>query len=620
MKGGWIGNVLSVDLTKQTVTRENLDPEMAKKYVGGIGLGIKIVYDEVQPGMDAFDEATPLVFVTGPMTGTSAISSGAYGIVTKSPLVPTMMTQGTANGFFGLRLKQAGFDVVIIRGKSEKPVYLWINDGEAELRDASEVWGLNVGETEARLKEKVDQKSASVSCIGIAGENMVRYAAVCSDFGHIVASGGIGAVMGSKKLKAVVAYGTQKVPIYDEQKLKEVCDEWRTRIKESEVAMGLKAYGTGGSLGMLHNIGDVPTKNFTTNLNEEIDNLTGFFIRENFQTKVKPCYKCPINHVHCIQFTEGPYEGLEVEEPEYEGICATGTNIGVGDAASMLYLHHLVDNYGMDIKTLTYIISLCMECYEKGLLSKEQLDGLDLTWGNVEAVEKLLGKISRREGIGNVLAENIKTIAEYIGGDAPNMAVHIRGAGIHLHDIRSLWGFGLSHVISNFPSTMDGVGADLGPDPEFGYHGIQDPLSSEGHAEAQKICDNKDYFGDCGILCSYNVGRTEVPTELVIRGLNAITGEDYTTDEIWKSMYAIRNLARAFNVRHGLTPEDDWPSERILMTPVDGPIEGISWRPYLKDMVLEFYRLMGWDEKTGKPKKETLKDLGLDFVIKDIWN
>jgi len=620
MKGGWAGNILSVDLTKKMITKEKLDPELTRKYIGGVGIGLKIIYDEVRPGMDALDEETPLVFVTGPMTATSVPTSGAYGVVTKSPLTGITLAMGTANGFFGVRLKQAGYDVIIFRGKSEKPVYLWLNNGEVELRDASGVWGCNVAETEARLKEEVGQKSASVACIGIAGENMVKYAAICNDFGHICASGGVGAVMGSKNLKAVVAYGTQKVPVCDEPRLKEICEEWRKYISGHEVAIGMKAYGTVGSLGMLYNIGDLPVKNLTTNEFDEVDNLTGFVIHEKFKTKVKPCYKCPINHCRTIElFTEGPHKGLVVEEPEYEGAAAAGSNIGIGDTTSMLYIHHLMDEYGMDIKSVTFVISLCMECYEKGILSKEQLDGIDLTWGNAEAVEELLGKISRREGIGNILAEGIKPAVEYIGGDAPNMAVHIKGGGIHLHDIRSLWGFGLSHVISNFGSTMEGVGADLGPDREFGYHAIQDPVSSEGHAQAQKVSGNKDLFADCAIICNYNLGRTEVPTSMAVNALNAITGESYTIDEIWEAMYRIRNLARAFNVRHGLTPEDDWPSERLLMTPVNGPIEGLSWRPYLKDMVLEYYRLMGWDEKTSKPLEKTLKSLDLDFVINDLW-
>jgi len=618
IKGGWMGNILSVDLTKQTISTERLDPEMAKKYIGGVGFGIKIAYDEILPGMDAYDEETPLVFVTGPLTGTSAPSSAAYSVVTKSPLTGITLAMGNANGFFGLRLKSAGYDAVIVRGKSEKPVYLWINDGKVEFRDATGVWGARVSETEARLKEEVGQKGASVACIGPAGENLVKYAAICGDFGHIIASGGIGAVMGSKNLKAIVANGTQKTPVCDEEKLKEICQEWVKAVSETHVAQGLKAYGTGGSLEWLNNIGDVPTKNFTTNISENIGNLTGITIRNNFNTKVKPCYKCPINHVHKIEFIEGEHCGVVMEEPEYEGIAATGTNIGINETEPMLYLHHLIDDYGMDIKTVTFVISLCMECYEKGLLTQEQLDGLELTWGNAAAVEELLGKISRREGVGNILAESIKTVAEYIGGDAPDRAVHVRGAGIHLHDLRAFWGFFLAHVVSPFAATFSATGGDFGADPEFGPP--MHPFKSDGQAKALKLISRKHLLTDCLTVCTYNFPTVGIHSSVVVNALNAITGENFTIEEIWESMEAIENLARAFNIRHGLTAEDDWASERLLQEPVDGPVKGISNRTHLKGMVHDYYREMGWDEKTGKPLRRTLKSLGLESVAKDLWD
>jgi len=618
MKGGWNRKLLSVDLTKKTIITKKCDATLLRKYIGGMGVGLKIVYDEVCQGTDAFDESNPLVFVTGPMTGTAAISSGAYGVVTKSPL-SNNIAMGSANGFFGMRLKQAGYDFIIIRGKSEKPVYLFIDDGKAELRDASKVWGLNADDTEAKLKEIVGAKDASVSCIGVAGENQVRYAAIASDNGHIASSGGIGAVMGSKKLKAVVAHGTMKVPVADPETLSDVVTEWRQYIKKSQIAQGLTAFGTAGSLSYLYAASDLPIKNLSTNIFPEHENLNGMAIRNNFKTKVKPCYRCPINHVHSIEFTEGPHEGMVMEEPEYEGCAGLGSNIGVGKTDEMLYLNYLCDNYVIDYKTFSFVISLCMECYEKGLLSKEQLNGIDLTWGNAEGVEKLIDMISRREGIGNILAENIKTIAEYIGGDAPNMAVHIKGAGIHLHDIRSLWGFGLSHVISNYSSTMEGSSVEFGPETDLGYDTPLNPHSMEGQAVSIRKKGRKEQFCDCAMLCQYPVGHAETPMVLLIKAMNAITGDDYTVDEIWECMDRIRTLARAFAIRQGLTAADDWPSERLLEPFKNGPLAGLSWTPHLKQAIRDYYREMGWDEETSIPLKKTLQDLDLDYVIDDIW-
>ena len=619
MRGGWNGKLLSVDLTKKLVAAESYSDDLVGKYIGGASTGIKIVYDEVLPGMDAFDERIPLVFVTGPLTATAALSSGGYGIVTKSPISNFNMSMATANGFFGLRLKQAGFDFIIVRGKSEKPVYLWVHDGQAELRDATKVWGLDAYETEAKLKGEVGQKNASVSCIGPAGENMVKYACVNSDNGHILSSGGIGSVMGSKKLKGIVAYGTQKIPVVDKEALDKAVEEWRGYIERSPVAQGIKAYGTGASVGVLYEMGDLPVKNLSTNVFPEYENLTGMAIRNNFKTRVKPCYRCPINHVHSVEFTEGKHKGLVIEEPEYEGCAGLGSNIGVGSTEDMLYLNHLVDTLLMDYKTLSFVISLAMECYEKGLVSKEQLNGLDLTWGNADAVEKLIGMISRREGIGDIMAEGPKALAEYIGGEAVSMAVHIRGAGIHLHDIRSLWGYGLSHVICGYSATVEGASAEFGGADDINVP-QQNPHTAEGQGLSIRKKAWKEQICDVLMICHYTTGQSGVPMELLVRILNAITGERYTVDDTFKCMDRMRNLARVFSLRHGMTVEDDWPSERLLMPIKDGPLAGLSWKPHLKEMVKDYYREIGWDEETSKPLKKTLEDLDLDDVIKDIWD
>ena len=238
---GWIGKFLSIDLTHKTIKTEALDPDFAKKYVGGLGFGEKIIYDEVLPGMDAFDPDTPIVFTTGPVTATDVPSSGAYVVVTHSPLTNTIC-QAEANGFFGFRLKAAGFDYVIVRGKAEKPVYLWIHDGQAEIRDASTVWGKGIHETEEKLKAEVGEKNASVACIGQAGENLVRYASIGSDYGHNAASGGPGAVMGSKNLKAIVAFGNQQARVHDPVRTKQLVEEWVKSVTGNEVAMGMAQY------------------------------------------------------------------------------------------------------------------------------------------------------------------------------------------------------------------------------------------------------------------------------------------------------------------------------------------------------------------------------------------
>ncbi len=620
MQGGWIGKILHVDLTKGDVRQEDLNPDMARKYIGGVGFGVKIVYDEVPPGVDALDPENPLVFATGPLTGTPALGTGSFAVITKSPLTGFTVAMGTANGLLGMKLKAAGFDAVIFRGKSERPVCLWVDNGNVELRDATRFWGVDSMEVEDLIKAEVAQPRASVASIGTAGENLVRFATVNSSFGHIAASGGLGAVMGSKKLKAIVVHGTGQIPTVDKKVLDELGREWRETIVKNPGAQRLRDYGTAGACEMLYRMGDLPVKNLTTNIFPEYPAMTGQTIRKNFNTKPKgSCWHCPLNHVHMFEIPEGPYKGFVGEEPEQETMAAFGPNLGITDTAAVLYLSNLADSLGMDCKVLGFVVSLCMECYEKGLLTREDLGGIELTWGDYKAVVRLFGMIARREGIGNILAEGTGRAAAYIGGDAPNFAVHNKGAGIHVHDFRAIWGYGFSHVISSFAGTKEGLGADLVPDADLGYPSPLDPLSKVGHAGASWKTGNKEMFSDCAIICGH-LSRRGLPWSKLIDMLNAATGERFSVEDIYTAMERIRSLARAFAIRHGLTPEDDWPSERLLEAPRDGPVEGKSWRPYLKGMIADYYRYMGWDEKTSKPLRRTLKKLDLEFVIKDIWD
>lgn len=619
MNGGWMGIVLSVDLTKREIKKEELNPELARKYIGGVGLGMKWLYDEAQPGIHPFDPEMPLMFLTGPLTATAAPTSGGFSVVTFSPLTNTV-AQANANGFFGYWLKSAGYDAIIFRGKSETPVYLLVNNEKVELRDASRVWGCNTNETDAKLKEETGLKGASVACIGVSGEKLVKYAAINADNGHFASSGGVGAVMGSKNLKAVVAFGNQKVPINDKQKETEAVKRWVERIDKTDGAQFLKGYGTGGGLSFYHSMGDLPIKNLTTNECDYADNISGIAIRTNYETHVKPCYKCPLNHVHCVKLPADKYNGISVEEAEFECIAGLGSMLGISDIVEILYLNHLLDDYAMDAKTITNVIGLCMECYEKDLLTKEQLGGIDLTWGNAVAVQELLKKINNREGyIGELLSEDIKTIALRIGGDAPKMAVHSKGGGLHVHDLRSLWGFGISHYFSDYSTTVGGGFCDLSPDAEYGYTAPLAYRSSEGHSLAMVKTQPKVSLADCLVICNFMLGNTGQPMNLAIDTLKAVTGIDYTIEEIEKNMRRVKNLARALNIRYGLTPEDDIPSERIMSAPVDGPAAGESIKPYIIGMRDEYYEYNGWDKETSKPLPKTLEDLDLDYVIEDIW-
>ena len=520
---GWNGKVLNVDLTNRVVNTEPLDLDMAKKYVGGLGFGLKVVYDEVKPGMDAFDPATPIVFTTGPVTATDVPSSGAYVVVTKSPLTNTL-SQAEANGFFGYRLKLAGYDYVVIRGKAEKPVYLWINNDQVEIRDASHVWGLGTHETEEILKAEAGGKNVSVASIGPAGENLVRYACIQNDFGHSASSGGPGAVMGSKNLKAIVASGNQHPRISDPERAKKLIAEWVDAVNKNEGAQGTKAYGTAGGLSFYNQIGDLTTNNLTTNLCDYAGDIDGVAIRTRRETTVKPCYKCPINHVHWINLPCEKHGMTKFEEPEFEGMAGFGSNLGVKDMDEIFYLNHLADDYGMCLKTLAFVISLAMECYEKGLLTQEQLGGLDLKFGNSEAAAQLIQMIGRHEGIGVLFGENLRTIAETIGGEAVNMVVEINGGGIQVHDFRSLWGFLLSSAVSDFSATYISSNINVFPLPEIGYDTPLDPGKRDDQAIATAKTIPQQLLMDVLIICGFPGPTVGIPAKLMVETLSAVTG------------------------------------------------------------------------------------------------
>jgi len=619
MADGYMGKLLRVDLTDGNITAGRLQDEFLRKFVGGSGFGVKIVYDEVPPGVGVFDPENRLVFAVGVLTGTIIEASVTYSIVSKAPSTGFTIGHSHSNGYFGPYFRFTGYDVLVIQGASEKPVYLWIHDDGAEVRDASKMWGKDAFETEHLVRKDLGEKRAKVCCIGPAGENLCRQAAVQNDEGHVAARGALGGVMGSKRLKAVAVYGTRKVPIHDMDALREISNRHREIASKSSTRQWINNYGSPGAYPGLYAIGMKPIKNYTTNIypSPEYQKMYGSYYREKFELKPRPCWNCPTKHLHTVTVTEGPYKGFSGEEPELETIQAWGCNIDVSDPGTAIKLADVCDRLGFDALDLGFTISLAMECYEKGLLTKEDTDGLELTWGNAEAAIQLMEKIARREGwIGNTLAEGPKRAADIIGGDAPKFAIHSKNAAPHMHDIRCSWGYVLGFAISDFAGTQSGY-PDIMAYPEIGLEEPLDPLSRKDQGNWRAKVQDSALFSECVGICGWASGG--VPFTMEVEEVRAATGWDITVEEALTVGRRIVNLARAFNIRHGLTPEDCWVSPRLLEAPRNGPREGKAIAPYLEGMIHEYYRAMGWDEKTGKPLRETLRKLDLDYAIKDLW-
>jgi len=612
-----MGKVVWVNLDKEKLYEKRLDEKTLRMFVGGVGLGVKILYDNVPPGVDALDPRNILVFATGPVNGTATPGSGTYCVISKSPLTG-FVAATQANGFFGARLKQAGYDAIVVQGIAKKPIYLWIHDGIAEIRDAEKLWGTTTFECETKIKEETKQQSASVACIGPSGENQVKYAAIFSDEGHVASTGGLGAVMGSKKLKAIAVYGSMKIPVADEEKLRESVKELMQFNKFGLYGKVITDGGTAATFPILAQLGAVPYKNWTTVSYPpgSIERFAG--IRYVFKTKRKPCWACPYNHGMFIEITEGPYKGLEIEETEYEMLAGFGPNIGNLDPATAAYLAYKTDTLGMDGKETSFLVSFIIESYENGLITKELAEGLELRWGNVEAVEKLLEKIAKKEGkLACILAEGLKKASETLG--IPDKAVYMKKAAPHIHDTRGM-------IPALFDQAVSEIGSIQGNTASYDYEVA--PYSTivrfPGYPLSFTLSRaSKRVFADSLVICHFQVAVLLPPVMLephILNVFRAVTGwKDYSVNEALDTSERVINLARAFNIRHGLRPEDDWPSQRALEPPKDGPVKGLTLKPIYRELLKAYYRQMGWDEETGKPLKSTLERLGLDYVIKDLY-
>lgn len=616
--GGYVGKILRVDLSNRGIFEEVLPLEVVKDYIGGSGLGAKFLFDEVLSGVDPFDPENRLIITTGPLTGTLIPGSGTFAIATRSPLTG-LAGIAQANGFFGARLKYAGYDGIVFQGNSQNLVYLLISNGKAELKDASDLAGKDTWETEGILKQRHGEENVdfctSVACIGPAGERLIRFSGIFSDRGHVAASGGVGAVMGAKHLKAIVVQGLGGVKTSAEkEQIKKILHDWITEAKESSMGKIVSVHGTAGLFISYYSRGWVPVKNLTTNLFPDPEVFDGANLRGKFfRMMPRSCHACTFHHCHMIEVLEGPFKGFVGEEPEYEIFAGFGPNLGIYDPGAVAKLNNVNDRLGMDAKEMAFLISLIMECYEKGLLKKDDLDGLELRWGDVGSIESLMKKIANREGVGEWLAEGTLRAAQWIGGEALNMAVYVkRGNSPHIHDPRTRWGTLFTQAISNMGS-QEGIDMTLKFSKELG---IDEPTSfpNEMVGKAQARTGPKRQFEECLIFCYYQSPSLST----LLRAFNAITGFNFTTENCLELGRRVINLLRVFNIRHGFTDEQDSFSPRLGEPPIDGPGKGQSMAPTFEKMKRYYYKEMGWDERTGFPLPDTLDALGLGNAAKEL--
>lgn len=612
---GYASRILRVDLSSGKIEDEILSPEETRRWVGGSGFGAKYLYEEVKPGTNWDDPDNRFIIASGPLGGTRVSGSGTFCATTKGCMTG-LAGLSQANGFLGAFMRFNGYDGVVFQGIADRWSYLLLKDGKAEIRDASQLVGKDSWEMEDAIRGEfgATDRQMSVFGIGPAGENRAWFAALLGDRGHAAAHNGLGAVMGSKRLKAIaVTRSKPQVPVLNPARLAEIVDPLFEQAKNRGGGSTFK-WGTGATFSVAALNGFLPVKNYTTSLFPEHEQINGQYIRTHFEHKKNPCWACRMACCRIMKVTEGPYKGYVGEEPEYEGLAAMGSQIGVTEAGAVVMLSNEVDRAGLDINEAGWVLGLAMECYEKGILTKKDLGGLELTWGNAEAARALIWMIARREGIGDILAEGVRGAVERIGGEAPNIGVYtLRGAAPRGHDHRGRW----PEMLDTCCSTTSTIEATFGgyQTERLGLPPVRELFSPEEVSRMNAQINGWHQFDDCLGIC--RLGVTDAA--MTLDALNAVTGWDVTIEDGMNIGRRIVNQLRVFNHLHGLRPELEKPSPRYYSTPTDGPVRGIGIAQHWDYMVRNYRQHMGWDPETGKPLPDTLTKVGLAHLIPEIW-
>ncbi|SHF24474.1 aldehyde ferredoxin oxidoreductase family protein [Caloramator proteoclasticus] len=596
---GYRGTILRVNLTTGEIKKEELDKNLAEKFIGGRGLATKLYYDEVGAKVDPFDEKNKIIIATGPLTGTIAPTGGRYMVVTKSPLTGTIACSNSG-GFFGAELKNAGYDMIIIEGRAQTPVYLWIEDDVVEIRDASHLWGKVVSETTDELK-KVSKEKARVLCIGPAGEKLSKIAAVINDYDRAAGRSGVGAVMGSKNLKAIVAKGTGKVELKSEDELKQTVQDCIKKLRDNGVTgQGLPTYGTAVLVNIINENGVFPTNNFKEAYFEKTDNISGETMTDKYLVRKNPCYRCPIA---CGRWVKIEALNMEAGGPEYETLWAFGADCGIDDIQAIFLANHLCNEYGLDTISTGATIAAAMELYEKGLIKDDEVEGTPLKFGNKDAIIEWTKKMGLRQGFGDKLAEGSYRLCEMYG--VPELSMSVKKQELPAYDPRAIQGHGLEYATSN-RGGCHVRGYMISPEI-LGLPEKLDRHSLQNKAEWVKVFQDLTAVIDSLGLCLFT--SFALGAEDYAKLLDAACGFNYDKDSILEAGDRIYNLERMFNLDAGIDPSEDTLPKRLLTEPIpDGPSKGHVHR--LQELLPKYYEVRGWDEK-GIPTKEKLQKLGL---------
>lgn len=630
---GYAGKILHINLSNREVTKEPLTQGLVKKYIGGRGINVKLLYDGVKAKVDPLSPENFLLFGTGPLVGTLAPSSGRWNCTTKSALTG-IFGDSNAGGHFGPELKYAGYDHLVVTGQSSKPVYIWIDDEAVEIRDAGPIWGYDTWQVTSAIQKELGDEGIQVACIGPGGVKGVKYACVMNNLARAAGRAGAGAVMGAKRLLAIAVRGTQGLKVARPEEFTKAVQGYFKKIQENPGAQTRAIYGTPFLTRLANETGWLSYKNIQVSQCDEVaEKLSAETLLREWVLKSKGCFNCPIHCGHYYAVKEGPFAGSHAEGLQFVGVISLGLKTGVDYFPAVLKANELANRYGLDAGYLGDIIAWAMECYEKGILTERETDGIKLEFGNYDAMLTMIEKIVKREGFGDLLAENIVIASARLGKGSEKYAHHIKGLTL-MPDIRIGYGYALGHAVSTVGAhhlrgaVMGEEGmlargfSDELAEKMFGDKKAKDPFVPAGKGRTVQWYEQGAIIADCVEICKFattpyaNVGLLELKDMAHL--LLYATGIDFTEEELAQAAERILALERAFNAREGLGRKEDTLPPRMWEPVPDGPMKGFKFTRKNWDLALDhYYQVHGWN-KEGVPTRKCLEGLGLAHVADEL--
>ncbi|HZK66668.1 MAG TPA: aldehyde ferredoxin oxidoreductase family protein [Chloroflexota bacterium] len=608
--GGYVGQLLRVDLSKKAVTTEPLREDWARDYMGGVGYSARLLYDELPAGIDPLGPVNKLVFMTGPLNGTMIPAASRSSVCSKSPLTGSFF-HSIFGGFFGPELKFAGYDGLVVEGESDTPVYLWIDDGKVELRDASHLWGKSTLHAEEEIRQEIGDENIHVAVVGPSGEAGTPYAMILLDI-RAAGRGGLGAVMGSKKLKAVAVRGTGAVKVPNMLRIHNTAQKLNGIISTNPGVKGLSDYGTPRNVASMNAAGILPTRNWQTEVFDRVEGISGETMKDKVVKGHRACFACSINCTKYSVVAKGPYKS-KINGPDYETIYGFGSICEVDDIEALCKADEICDEYGIDLIAASMAVAWAMECFDKGVFTLEDTGGIDLRFGNADAMIKMTEMIGKREGLGALLAKGTREAAKIVGKGSERWTIENKGVEWPGHTCR--------------PFPIAAVGYATGPRggshhdirPTLEKSGMVDRHGIEGKAAMAAEINHWLIFTDSACLCHLGepIWGPKRISQNAIEAVNAVTGWELDYNAAHQMAERQWNMIRLFAAREGFTRDDDRLPIRFMEEEVpSGPMKGSRIpRETLEKLKDDYYAYRGWDMKTGNPTPEKLVELGMEFAI-----